>query len=65
MREMVFLLIAFVPPQQMLFGTADVILGGAISAYRMRPFLNSEIRRDRAGAQSPNQIECAPPAAGK
>lgn len=26
MRKMVFLLIAFAPPQQMLFGTADVIL---------------------------------------
>ena len=27
MREMVLLLIAFTPPQQMLFGTADVIFG--------------------------------------
>ena len=27
MREMVLLLIAFAPPQQMLFGTSDVILG--------------------------------------
>ena len=27
MREMVLLLIAFAPPQQMLFGTTDVIFG--------------------------------------